>query len=87
MRSCQRQIRDHLINSTSAIVTTPRRVSHFMMAMQDQQRRERGGSDSRPAFKRSVSVDPPRRRLWVLVVSAAAVLAWTLFLVWMAWQS
>jgi len=34
-----------------------------------------------------LAVPPPKRRPWLLALSAGAVLGWTLFLAWMAWLS
>jgi hypothetical protein len=60
--------------------------SLFMMAKRDPQRSEKQTAPSRPAARPPVSVDPPKRRPWLLAASAVGVLVWTLFLAWMAWQ-
>jgi hypothetical protein len=57
-----------------------------MTAMRDQQRSEKRAIEPRPAVVRPLPVSPPKRRPWLLALSAAGVLAWTLFLAWMAWQ-
>jgi hypothetical protein len=36
---------------------------------------------------RVIVANPPQRRRWLLILSAVAVLLWTLFLAWMAWVS
>ncbi|HEX4144181.1 MAG TPA: hypothetical protein VHY91_11670 [Pirellulales bacterium] len=55
--------------------------------MRDKQRRDKSAGDPRPPGRRPVAVDPPKRRPVLLFLSALAVLLWTLFLAWMAWQS
>jgi hypothetical protein len=58
-----------------------------MTAMRDQQRSKQRATAPAPGTRLPVPVIPPKRRPWLLALSAAAVLAWTLFLAWMAWQS
>jgi hypothetical protein len=55
--------------------------------MPDRQRSDKRAGNPRPAARSPVAVSPPKRRPWLLALSAAAVLLWTLFLAWMAWQS
>jgi hypothetical protein len=58
-----------------------------MAGKRDRQRGEKKASDPRPPARRPVAASPPKRRPVLLVLSALAVLLWTLFLAWMAWQS
>lgn len=61
-------------------------ISILMMTKRNTQRREKKAKDPRPAARRPVAVSPPKRRPVLLVLSALAVLLWTLFLAWMAWS-
>jgi hypothetical protein len=58
-----------------------------MTAKRNPQRDEPRGQRAQPALWREVVANPPQRRRWLLIASAAGVLLWTLFLAWMAWQS
>jgi hypothetical protein len=42
---------------------------------------------AQPTGWRQLVPNPPKRRRWLLILSAAGVALWTLFLAWMAWVS